>query len=200
MSLRYPAFLDLRERNVLLIGGGKAALEKLPSLLQSGARIHLIASEITDAVYETIEKSNVPVKIELREIRLDDLVGRDVVFSATNSHSLNAQLRLYAQEKKIWINSVDDPENSDFVSASVLDRGSFRIAISTNGKFAGIAVILKKILDQLLPTDHMELFEELFAIRKNLKEEIKEPEERKRILARVLRSLQEDYFQSRKAG
>ncbi|MCG6162283.1 NAD(P)-dependent oxidoreductase, partial [Leptospira bandrabouensis] len=56
MSRKYPAFLNLENKNVLLIGGGKVALEKLPHLLDAGAKITLIALETCREVAQILEK------------------------------------------------------------------------------------------------------------------------------------------------
>ncbi|EMY77293.1 siroheme synthase domain protein [Leptospira weilii serovar Ranarum str. ICFT] len=193
MSRKYPAFLNLENKNILLIGGGKVALEKLPHLLDSGAKITLIALEVCREVAQILEK-HPEIKVEYRSVEFSDLQGRALVFSATNDSNLNRKLSDYAHSWKIWINCADDPSNCDFYSAAVLDRGPVRVAISTEGNFAGISGVVKTTLEELIPDEHEEEFKELMQLRKELKSILPDAELRRKVLRDLLRTLKEDYF------
>ncbi|MCG6195013.1 bifunctional precorrin-2 dehydrogenase/sirohydrochlorin ferrochelatase [Leptospira sp. FAT2] len=193
MSRKYPAFLNLENKNVLLIGGGKVALEKLPHLLDAGAKITLIALETCREVAQILEK-HPEIKVEYRSVEFSDLQGRALVFSATNDSDLNRRLSDYAHSWKIWINCADDPSNCDFYSAAVLDRGPLRVAISTEGNFAGLSGVVKTTLEELIPDEHEDELQELIRLRKELKSILPDPEKRKKVLKDLLQTLKEDYF------
>ncbi|AOP35695.1 siroheme synthase [Leptospira tipperaryensis] len=193
MSRKYPAFLNLENKNILLIGGGKVALEKLPHLIDCGAKITIITLEACKEVTSILEKHS-EIKIEYRSVDFSDLQGRALVFSATNDSELNRRLCEYAHSWKIWINCADDPSNCDFYSAAVLDRGPLRIAISTEGNFAGLSGVVKSALDELIPNDHEEDFQELIEFRKELKSILPDADRRKRVLKNLLQTLKEEYF------
>ncbi|TGN01016.1 precorrin-2 dehydrogenase/sirohydrochlorin ferrochelatase family protein [Leptospira yasudae] len=193
MNRKYPAFLNLENKNVLLIGGGKVALEKLPHLLDAGAKITLIALETCREVAQILEK-HPEIKVEYRSVEFSDLQGRALVFSATNDSDLNRRLSDYAHSWKIWINCADDPSNCDFYSAAVLDRGPVRVAISTEGNFAGLSGVVKTTLEELIPDEHEEELQELMRLRKELKSILPDPEKRKKVLKELLQTLKEDYF------
>ncbi|TGL73684.1 precorrin-2 dehydrogenase/sirohydrochlorin ferrochelatase family protein [Leptospira yasudae] len=193
MSRKYPAFLNLENKNVLLIGGGKVALEKLPHLLDAGAKITLIALETCREVAQILEK-HPEIKVEYRSVEFSDLQGRALVFSATNDSDLNRRLSDYAHSWKIWINCADDPSNCDFYSAAVLDRGPVRVAISTEGNFAGLSGVVKTTLEELIPDEHEEELQELMRLRKELKSILPDPQKRKKVLKELLQTLKEDYF------
>ncbi|WP_061223779.1 precorrin-2 dehydrogenase/sirohydrochlorin ferrochelatase family protein [Leptospira weilii] len=193
MSRKYPAFLNLENKNILLIGGGKVAFEKLPHLIDSGAKITLITLEACKEVAQVLEK-HPEIKVEYRSVEFSDLQGKTLVFSATNDSDLNARLTDYAHSWKIWINCADDPSNCDFYSAAVLDRGPVRVAISTEGNFAGLSGVVKTILEELIPDEHEEELQELMRLRKELKSILPDSEKRKKILKELLRALKEDYF------
>ncbi|EMN88666.1 bifunctional precorrin-2 dehydrogenase/sirohydrochlorin ferrochelatase [Leptospira weilii] len=193
MIRKYPAFLNLENKNVLLIGGGKVALEKLPHLLEAGAKITLIALETCREVAQILEK-HPEIKVEYRSVEFSDLQGNALVFSATNDSDLNRSLGDYAHSWKIWINCADDPSNCDFYSAAVLDRGPVRVAISTEGNFAGLSSVVKTTLEELIPDEHEEELQELMRLRKELKSILPDPEKRKKVLKELLQTLKEDYF------
>ncbi|ASV11931.1 siroheme synthase [Leptospira santarosai] len=193
MSRKYPAFLNLEKKNILLIGGGKVAFEKLPHLIDSGAKITLITLEVCREVAQILEK-HPEIKVEYRSVEFSDLQGRALVFSATNDSDLNRRLGDYARSWKIWINCADDPSNCDFYSAAVFDRGPVRVAISTEGNFAGISGAVKAALEELIPDEHEEEFKELVQLRKELKSILPNPESRRKVLKELLQTLKEGYF------
>ncbi|EMK11654.1 MULTISPECIES: precorrin-2 dehydrogenase/sirohydrochlorin ferrochelatase family protein [Leptospira] len=193
MSRKYPAFLNLENKNILLIGGGKVAFEKLPHLIDSGAKITLITLEACREVAQVLEK-HPEIKVEYRSVEFSDLQGKTLVFSATNDSNLNARLADYAHSWKIWINCADDPSNCDFYSAAVLDRGLVRVAISTEGNFAGISGAVKVVLEELIPDEHEEEFKELMQLRKELKSILPSPESRRKVLKELLQNLKDGYF------
>ncbi|XDD50146.1 bifunctional precorrin-2 dehydrogenase/sirohydrochlorin ferrochelatase [Leptospira sp. WS92.C1] len=193
MSRKYPAFLNLENKNVLLIGGGKVALEKLPHLIDCGAKIIVISLEVCSEV-SLILKKHPEIQFEQRSVEFSDLQGRALVFSATNDPDLNRRLTEYAHSWKIWINCADDPSNCDFYSAAVLDRGPVRIAISTEGNFAGLSGVVKSALDELLPEENEADFQDLIQFRKELKTMLPDPAQRKRVLKELLQTLKNDYF------
>ncbi|MBM9498802.1 bifunctional precorrin-2 dehydrogenase/sirohydrochlorin ferrochelatase [Leptospira sp. 201903071] len=195
MSRKYPAFLNLENKNILLVGGGKVALEKLPHLIDCRAKITVITLEACREVVAILDQ-HPEIKIEYRSVDFSDLQGRALVFSATNDSELNRRLCEYAHSWKIWINCADDPSNCDFYSAAVLDRGPLRIAISTEGNFAGLSGVVKSALDELIPNDHEEDFQELIEFRKELKSILPDVDRRKRVLKNLLQTLKEEYFSS----
>ena len=56
MSL-FPAFLKLANRRVLVVGGGSMAAQKIPGLLEAGARVHVVSPELHPSTAATNGKS-----------------------------------------------------------------------------------------------------------------------------------------------
>ncbi|MCB1156955.1 MAG: bifunctional precorrin-2 dehydrogenase/sirohydrochlorin ferrochelatase, partial [Leptospiraceae bacterium] len=129
-----------------------------------------------------------------REFKESDLVGIDLLFSATNNSKVNQSITDLAKKHKIWANSVDDPLHCDFFSAAVFDRGPVRIALSTDGKFAGLSGSLKRTLEKLIPEESDEDFQKLMDLRTKIK--LIEPNAQKRsdILKGIIRELEYKYF------
>ncbi|WCL50931.1 precorrin-2 dehydrogenase/sirohydrochlorin ferrochelatase family protein [Leptospira sp. GIMC2001] len=190
---KYPAFLNLENKNVLIIGGGNVALEKLPTVFASGAKITIISLEFNLDVTDFLTTHPSITKIQ-RKIEMDDLKNRDLIFSATNNGQLNRELVDEAHRLNIWINSCDDPSNCDFYSAAVFDRGPIRIAVSTDGRFAGLGGLVKSVLNEILPEETDEEWNALVDFRESLKLKVKDPSERKRILTALLADLRRSYF------
>jgi uroporphyrin-III C-methyltransferase/precorrin-2 dehydrogenase/sirohydrochlorin ferrochelatase len=150
MSL-LPIFLKLEGRPALVVGAGAVALEKIGSLLKTGARLRVVAPEAREEVRELARAG----RIEWVEKRFEpsDLDGRFIVIAATDSPEANAAVYRAALERGIPCNSVDDIPNCDFYFGSIVSRGDLQIAISTAGESPALAQRLRREIDEQLPAD-----------------------------------------------
>ncbi|WP_411823176.1 bifunctional precorrin-2 dehydrogenase/sirohydrochlorin ferrochelatase [Leptospira sp. 'Mane'] len=193
MAKKYPIFLNLENKNVLLIGGGLACLEKLQGLDGTLSRITVITKDAGIAV-QTWIKEHQGIQLEIREAKNEDMNGRDLIFIATSDSETNRKFRSYANSLGILTNSVDDPSNCDFYSSSLVDLGPVQFSISTDGKFAGLTAALRRLFDEIVPKEDGELFEKLFLIRKTLKERLPDKTERRNVLKKIITELEEKYL------
>ncbi|XDD43777.1 bifunctional precorrin-2 dehydrogenase/sirohydrochlorin ferrochelatase [Leptospira sp. WS60.C2] len=190
---KYPIFLNLEGKNILIVGGGGACLEKLMGLEFTGAKIHIISLSFSEEVKSFLEKYP-NIQSEERAVREDDLDNRDIIFLATSDSETNKTYRSLAKRKGIWVNSVDDPKNCDFYSSSTVTVGPVQFAISTDGMFAGVSSSLRKLFEETIPIEDHELLETLFVMRRNLKEILPNAEERKKVLKEIIQKLNAEYF------
>lgn len=190
---KYPIFLNLENRNILIVGGGNACLEKLVGLEFTGAKIHIISIDFSDEVKTFLTKYP-NIITEERPIKEEDLNHRDIIFLGTSDPLINRNFRALAKAKGIWVNSVDDPKNCDFYSSSSVSIGPVQFAISTDGKFAGVSSTLRKLFEEILPEEDHELMETLFEMRRNLKELLPNKDERRLALKEIIQNLNSKYF------
>jgi uroporphyrin-III C-methyltransferase/precorrin-2 dehydrogenase/sirohydrochlorin ferrochelatase len=150
MSL-LPIFLNLEGRRCLLVGAGTVALDKIGSLLKTGARLRVVAPEARQEVRQLAREG----KLEWieRTFEVTDLDGNFVVIAATDSPEVNASVYRGAVERGIPCNSVDDIPNCDFFFGSVVSRGELQVAISTAGESPAVAQRLRREIDAQLPED-----------------------------------------------
>ncbi|TGK07264.1 bifunctional precorrin-2 dehydrogenase/sirohydrochlorin ferrochelatase [Leptospira semungkisensis] len=193
MNKLLPVFLKLDEKKVLVVGGGNVALEKLQHLSQTGCELTVIAKECKSEVSQLLSSVS-KAKIEIREVNVSDLDGFDLVYSATNDRETNRKLVEYAKQKRIWINCADDPSHCDFYSSAYFDRGPIRVAVSTQGEFAGLAGSVRTILEEILPPEHDADLEDLVQIRSLSKQKLGDANERKAALKFLLNEFKEKYL------
>ena len=74
-----------------------------------------------------------------------------------------------AKAKRKLVNVADKPALCDFYLSSVVQKGSVKIAISTNGKSPTVAKRLKEVLAGLLPDEMESMLENIQLIRETLK-------------------------------
>jgi len=148
MSL-LPIFLNLDGRRGLVVGAGAVALDKIASLLKTGMRLRVIASEAREEVRALADHGR--LEWVPREFMIGDLDGNFVAIAATDSPEVNAEVYRAAVERGILCNSVDDIPHCDFFFGSVVSRDDLQIAISTSGQSPAVAQRLRREIDEQLP-------------------------------------------------
>lgn len=165
----FPIFLNLEELQVLIVGGGHAALEKLVALLQNApsTEITLLAKEILPEIKNL---GHLHENITLVEAAYEPsyLDRADIVIAAVNNAKVSEVIQEAANERRILINVAGQPELSDFYIGSTLQKGNLKIAISTNGKAPSLAKRLKEQLEDALPAELDGVANNLHNIRKKL--------------------------------
>lgn len=146
---RLPIFLDLTQRRVLIAGGGRAALRKVPALIDAGARITLVAPEISAQLRELLRDHEIVV----RPARIADVHSEfSLFFPLTNDDTVNRALTAAARTARVWTAGCSDADNSDFHMAAVVDHGPVRLAVSTGGTSPALARHVAQILRDTLPS------------------------------------------------
>jgi uroporphyrin-III C-methyltransferase/precorrin-2 dehydrogenase/sirohydrochlorin ferrochelatase len=142
----FPAFLKLRDRSVLLVGGGRVAAGKLASLLEAGARVTVVAPRISVALRQP------GVVLICRPFDPVHLEGRWFVVSAAPP-AVNRQVALAAEARRVFVNAADDVKAASAYLGSVVRSGGVTFAISTGGRAPALAALLREALQALLPEE-----------------------------------------------
>lgn len=166
----FPIFLKPEQLNILIIGGGKVAAEKLYFLFKSspGANVTVIAPKISNKVRALVAKSQ-HSKIILRKYEKEVINTHDIVIAATNNKQLNKEIWDNAKQKRVLINVADTPELCDFYLGAIVTKGDLKLAISTNGKSPTFAKRFREVLEEVLPEELPETLTNLNIIRNSLK-------------------------------
>jgi precorrin-2 dehydrogenase/sirohydrochlorin ferrochelatase len=170
MNHLYPIFLKVHELNVLLVGGGFVATEKLEFLLKSSplAQVTVVSREFRPEFLDVASKAeNVTLIQDLYHEKY--LGGKHIVIGATDNKAVNRQIRDEAKERFLLVNIADTPELCDFYLGGIVTKGNLKIAISTNGKSPTTAKRLRQLLEEVLPEEIDDLLENLNAYRATLK-------------------------------
>jgi uroporphyrin-III C-methyltransferase/precorrin-2 dehydrogenase/sirohydrochlorin ferrochelatase len=139
-----PLFVKLAGRDVVVVGGGAMAATRVLQLTEAGARVTVVAPEIRD---EVASRAAVVLR---RPFASSDLDGAWFAVAAATP-AVNAAVAAAAEERRILVNAVDDPERASAYTAGVVRRGDATIAISTGGRAPALAGLLREAVDALLP-------------------------------------------------
>ena len=142
----FPVFLKLAGREVLIVGAGPVATSKLPALLEAGARVRVVAPDMTDEI------ANAGLELHRRPFQDDDIDGAWLVVAAATPE-VNLAVARAAESRCVFVNAVDDPVPASAYLGGVVRRSGVTVAISTDGHAPAIAGLLREGLDSLLPED-----------------------------------------------
>ena len=145
MTFPYPVFLDLQGVPVLVVGGGVIAFRKAGGLAEAGAVVTVVAPEVIPQLQA------LAAHIELRRYQVGEAASYQLVMTATNDPTVNAQVAADARAAQVWTNSADDPQNCSFILPAVTRRGLVTVAVSTGGASPALAgTVRSRIADQIL--------------------------------------------------
>jgi len=170
----YPIFLKVRQLNVLIVGGGAVALEKLSFLLKSSPNANvMVVSKDFDNDFLKLAK-NYSVSMVKSSYCDSALKNKQIVIAATNNRQVNKQIYFDAKSENILINVADIPDLCDFYLGGIVTNGNAKIAISTNEKLPTLAKRLRQFFEELIPENIDELAENLNSFRKTIKGDFQE--------------------------
>ncbi|MES1207839.1 MAG: bifunctional precorrin-2 dehydrogenase/sirohydrochlorin ferrochelatase [Pseudomonadota bacterium] len=146
----FPLFLKLSGREVLVVGGGPVATAKVAALLETGARISVVAPEIRPEL-EALEESG-KISVQRRCFEASDL-GLVWLVVAAALPEVNRVVAAAAESQRLYVLAVDDPPAASAYGAGTLRRGGVTVAVSTDGRAPALAGLVREGLDALLPED-----------------------------------------------
>jgi uroporphyrin-III C-methyltransferase/precorrin-2 dehydrogenase/sirohydrochlorin ferrochelatase len=181
----YPAFLSLRNRRVVIVGGGPMAAAKLEALLAAGARVTVVAPEIRPEIEQA------GVELHRRRFEPEDLDEAWWVVAAAPPDVNRAVLEA-AESRRLFVNAVDDPAHATAFLGGVVRREGVTIAISTGGRAPALAGLMREALDAWLPADLARWMAAADAARRQWKQDAVPMEERRPLLLETLNRLYEE--------
>ena len=130
----------------MVVGGGEVAERKVEALVEAGARVRVIAPEVTVRIARWAEEGR--IELERRPYREGDLSGAWLCVAATDDKAVQEAVFSEAEKKGIFCNVVDRPERCSFIVPSVIKRGRLQLAISTSGASPAAARRIRERLEE----------------------------------------------------
>ena len=152
----FPLFVNLKNKKVLVIGGGKVAFKKISKIMEYEADIRVIAENIPEE--KLLELKNLKIennrKIENNKDEIEKLVEEYfLVIAATDNEELNENIAEICDSKGILVNNVSSKTKMNSMFGGIVKNDEFQIAVSTGGKNCRRSRAMKseiqKILDRI---------------------------------------------------
>ncbi|MHC5089630.1 MAG: precorrin-2 dehydrogenase/sirohydrochlorin ferrochelatase family protein [Planctomycetota bacterium] len=179
---KYPIYLELQDKQAVVIGAGSVAARKTKTLVSTGANVRVVAQNIEPAFKELCE--GLPITIIQGHYSKEHIQDAFLVIAATDDNALNTEIFEDCQKLKTLCNVVDVPHLCNFYVPAVINRGDLQLAISTNGKCPAYAGRLRRKFQELITEDHGRFLELLDSARQSVIDKI-QAHKRKEVLARL---------------
>ncbi|OLC15492.1 MAG: hypothetical protein AUH29_07710 [Candidatus Rokubacteria bacterium 13_1_40CM_69_27] len=170
----YPIFIEMRDRPVLVVGGGDVAERKVEGLLAAGAAVTVVSPSLTPRL-ATLAASG-RIRHEARPYQPGDLACFALGFVATGDERVNAAVAREGRRRGMWVNAADDPAHCDFILPAVLRRGDLTVAVATGGTSPALARAVREELEVYLTDDYAGLAEIVGDVRRELRARQRSPD------------------------
>lgn len=145
---KFPAYIDLKGRPVLIVGGGDAALAKARLVLAAEADVTVIAPKIAAPTRQALEGK---ARLIEREPTVAEIEAAVMAFIADVDEKTARRWADVARMAGVLLNVVDQPDLCDFYTPSIIDRGRITVSISTDGAAPVLGKRLRADIEALLP-------------------------------------------------
>ena len=142
----FPLFADLRDRTVLVVGGGAVATRKVEALLGTGARI-VVGAPVLDPALAALAAEGRLVHRPGR-FTADWLDGAWLAIAATGEPAVNRAVAEAGEARHVWVNVVDDASLARVQLPARVERGPLQIAISSGGGAPMLARLVREQLER----------------------------------------------------
>ena len=181
----YPVNLDIRNRKCLVVGGGTVGTRKVMTLLNCGAKVTVVSSDVAEKLQELSDGDI--IKLEKRPFQISDLDNMFLVMGATDNQEINREIHSEAERLGVLCNIADRPEVCNFILPAIVNRGDLIIAISTSGKSPAFAKKIRKDLEKVFGTEYTDFLTLMGNIRTKLLSEDHEPEAHKHLFEKLIK-------------
>lgn len=150
----FPIFVNLSDKNILIIGAGKVAFRKISTLLETGAYITIFAKQIKEKEITKLlfDKPNIQLIMkEVDENSLDEIITNKyvLVIAGTDDKELNSAIVKCCNKKNILVNNITSTDDMSARFCSVIDEKDYSIGISAKGDPKKSLALKEKISDFL---------------------------------------------------
>ncbi|MBC6297863.1 bifunctional precorrin-2 dehydrogenase/sirohydrochlorin ferrochelatase [Listeria sp. FSL L7-1517] len=156
--MKYPIMLDLTEKKVVIIGGGKVALRKAKGLVGTDADVLVVGITVLPEI-KTLD-----VHFLEEAYRKEHLEGAFLVFICTDNLEVNQAVMQDASANQL-VNDTTNQANSTFFNMATITKKELVIGISTDGGNPSYAKKVKNEIEDLV--DNFDTKEIAKRVKKN---------------------------------
>ena len=170
----YPILLKASSLNILIVGGGNVAEEKLTFLLKSSpdAYVTMVSPMFREGTVNLAKQGDVTLIKDKYSKKY--LKNKHIVIATTDKPKVNVKVHKQCRKRSILVNVADNPPYCDFYMGGIVTKGNVKVAISTNGKSPTTAKRLRQFFEDVIPENVDDLVKNLNEYRKTIKGDFEE--------------------------
>lgn len=182
----YPIFLDIENREVVIIGGGEVCTRKAETMMHYGAKVTVVSPEFTPELEGWAGDGKVAIRRKRYET--NDIEDAHIVIASTGDTTVNERIAADARALRIPVNVVDVTPLCEFIVPAIVEKDGIQIAVSTGGKSPAIARTLKEDLYRTVGPEYSEINDLLGSLRDSAKATLPTDTDRKRFFDGIIAS------------
>ena len=132
MSLYFPLFVDLSEKNILFVGAGEVAARRVKAILDFAGRVTVIAPEVHPDIESLAFDES--VVLHRRLFTEDDLDDADIVMVNTGHAGTDIRIAGMCRRRGIMVNAASDESLCDFYFPGIARRDPLVVGITASGE------------------------------------------------------------------
>lgn len=179
-----PVFLQIRDRDCLVVGGGEVAARKAGLIRRAGGRVTVVSPTLCPSLAEQELRGGISHRAE--EFQPAEVEAFAIVVAATDDETVNASVAAAARGRNIPVNVVDRPELCTFIFPSIVDRSPVLVAVSTGGASPVLARMLRARLETMIPAAYGRLADVMRDFRGRVSQRFGNSIQRRRFWEKVL--------------
>lgn len=130
-KLFFPMFVDLSDKNIIVIGGGKIATRRVNTLLSFTRNIKVVAPKVTMEIMELAKAGMITLYV--RPVKRSDFSDAYMAIAATNDRRLNDEIYNLCKNEGIYVNVSSDREKCDFYFPGIFMQDEIVVGITASG-------------------------------------------------------------------
>jgi len=140
-----PVLLRGERVRALVVGGGAVAARKVAALLDGGASVRVVATEISASLREIAEARGDRLRLVERAYSAADIGDANLVVAATSLRQVNAAVAHDADRLGRLASVADEPEEGAWTAMATHRSGELVVAVSA----AGVPGAARRVRDAL---------------------------------------------------
>jgi precorrin-2 dehydrogenase / sirohydrochlorin ferrochelatase len=178
-----PLMIELREKNVVIVGGGHVAERRVHTLLETGASLTVISPMIKKGIRSQWENGR--LNWRQKTFELNDVEDAFLIIIATNDPVVNQSV-IEAAPTNSLINAASEAEKGNVEFPSFFRRGKLAISVSTSGASPQLSAKLKGELQAVYSDTYEDYLDFLYESRQLIKHSLFDKFHQKLLLKELL--------------
>ncbi|MFA9379259.1 MAG: bifunctional precorrin-2 dehydrogenase/sirohydrochlorin ferrochelatase [Lachnotalea sp.] len=144
-NLRFPMFISLENKSIIIFGGGKVAYRRANTLLLFHADVTVIAPQVIEEIVLLMERKQLRI---MKEYYAEQYINETVfmVIAATNDEKINSEIYDKCKSSGILVNNASNQLQCDFFFPAVITDENIVIGVSGDGRnHKKVSELAKKI-------------------------------------------------------
>lgn len=178
-----PLMIDLSQKSIVIVGGGKVATKRASTLIEYCANVHIVSPIISTALKELLDNEN--ITWSQKEFEPQDVEHADLVVIATNNNDVNTKV-LESVPHHALCNHASKAQVGNVTIPSILKRGKLSISVSTNGASPKLSKKMISRISDMYDESYEMYIDFLYESRQLIKRLSIEPSRKQELLQHIL--------------